>query len=115
MLPWEVKLREPKRILRDLARELRIPEFVVTRPKSGFGWEPHRWAPHGAALQPLVALASSEIEPELLSQLQSRGSDTAILLLNTINYAIWKRLCIQREPLQSLIDQLDCQAPGSRN
>jgi len=36
-IPWSLKLNNPKNILREVAKKLDIPEYIINRPKSGFG------------------------------------------------------------------------------
>jgi len=56
-MDWEYKLKEPKTILRDLARELKIPDFIINRRKAGFRIGPRKWAIKGGVFEPLIPLA----------------------------------------------------------
>lgn len=105
-IPWEAKLSAPKRVLRDLAGTLGIPEFIITRPKSGFGWPPERWGSRGGAFEALLPLASKTFGKGELAMMQTSETGTAILFWNMLNYAIWRRLFIDNEPLDLLRDEL---------
>jgi hypothetical protein len=106
-LPWTVKLREPKHVLRRVARALGIPEFIVSRPKSSFGVEPSRWAGAGSVFEPLVPLAARVIDEREIRAVQAVEYSTAMTFWNVLNYAIWKRLWIGGEPLARLLDELE--------
>jgi asparagine synthetase B (glutamine-hydrolysing) len=105
-IPWEVKLRQPKRVLRQLARALGIPEFVITRPKSGFGWETSRWAVAGTAFDALVPVASKAFDERALAETRSTDQESAKLFWAMLSYALWKRLCIDMDPLDTLHEEL---------
>ena len=53
-VPWDVRLREKKHLVRAALRQLGIPETLVIRPKLSFGFPARFWAPEGALFQPIV-------------------------------------------------------------
>jgi asparagine synthetase B (glutamine-hydrolysing) len=105
--PWELKLAEPKGTLRDAARKIGVPEFIITRPKAGFNIGQSKWAPRGAVLEPLVALAAKAWDEKELREMQSYRESSAYTFWAMLNYAIWKRLFIRGESLDVLMDELD--------
>ena len=105
-VPWNEKLAEPKRLLRNVGREIGVPDFILTRPKLSFGVHPDRWAVRGGAFEPLIKLAAPVVGEDTLRQLQSTNIHTAMTFWNLINYALWKRLWINAEPLGTLEDEL---------
>ena len=105
-LPWDMKLRRPKNILRGVARQLQIPEFIITRPKSGFGINSRGWAEKGSVFEPLVPLASRVFDEKQIRAMQSADTKRAMTFWNILNYSVWKRLCIDNEPLEVLLEQL---------
>jgi asparagine synthetase B (glutamine-hydrolysing) len=97
-LGWDVKLAKPKEVLRRVARKLDIPEFIITRPKSGFGIHRRDWVSDGV-FEPLLPLVSDTIDPDMLKSLQIGGDGNSRTLWHAFNYAIWKRVCVDRQDL----------------
>ena len=106
-LPWSLKSDPPKLVLRDAARLVDVPDFVLNRPKRGFGVRPERWALPGGVFEPLLALATDVYEEHDLRELQTAEPLSAFTLWNAINHAIWRRLWIDRDPVEQLLDELD--------
>jgi asparagine synthetase B (glutamine-hydrolysing) len=107
--PWELKLKEPKGVLRDVARKVGLPEFIITRRKANFNADPSRWAVPGAVLDPLVPLAAKVFGWREVRRMQRPRSRGAYTFWTMLNYAIWKRLFIDGETVGSLL--ADLQAP----
>jgi hypothetical protein len=105
--PWDVKLAEPKGLLRDVARKIGVPEFIITRPKAGFVVGPSRWALRDAAFEPLVPLAAKVWGEAELRRMQSSVWNTAFTFWTMLNYAIWRRLFIDGESLDTLMGELE--------
>jgi hypothetical protein len=105
--PWDVKLAEPKGLLRDVARKIGVPEFIITRPKAGFVVGPSRWALRDAAFEPLVPLAAKVWGEAELRRMQSSVWNTAFTFWTMLNYAIWRRLFIDGERLDTLAGELE--------
>ena len=112
-LPWSLKSDPPKLVLRDAARLLDVPDFVLSRPKRGFGVRPERWALPGGVFEPLLSLAAAVYDERELRDLQTPEPLTAFTLWNAINHAIWRRLWIDGEPTDRLLGELD-EAIGRR-
>ncbi len=105
-IKWETKLKESKHILRCIAKDLNIADFIIKRPKSGFGIAPSKWAKKGGIFDPLIPLASKCFDKNLILHFQSVESKSAMTFWNILNYSIWKRLCIDNEPLDVLYEEL---------
>jgi len=105
-IPWNVKLKKPKGVLRGVARQLKIPEFIITRPKSPFGIRDKSWSEKGGVFEPLVPLASKVFDEKQIRDMQSTEPKKAMTFWNILNYSIWKRLCINNEPLTTLLEEL---------
>jgi asparagine synthetase B (glutamine-hydrolysing) len=114
-IPWKVKLKNPKHIFREVAKKLKIPESIVSRPKSSFGLEVKGWAERGGIFEPLVPLASKVFDNEQIIRLQSSDSKKAMSFWNILNYSIWKRLFIKGEPPGVLIEELNKQFSDKMN
>jgi hypothetical protein len=101
-------LKEPENILRKtLARQCHVPDFIINRPKIGFGTKSNQWAKKGSVFEPLVPLVSKVFEEKDIKVMQSTEPKKAMIFWNMLNYAIWKRLHIQNEPLVVLLEELN--------
>jgi asparagine synthetase B (glutamine-hydrolysing) len=105
-VPWEVKLQQPKKVLREVANELKIPAFIVNRRKSAFGVQPEHWATPGGWFEPLIPLAAKVFPEKEIRGLQSANLESAHTFWNILNYSVWKRLVIDQEPLGVLLGEL---------
>jgi len=103
---WADKLAQPKNVLRKIAREIGVPEFIITRKKSGFGVNPSRWATRGSLFEPLLALCSRVFPEAELRRFQSTDLSKAMTYWNILNYALWKRIVIHGEPVAELQAEL---------
>jgi len=107
LIPWKLKLSRPKNKLRnEIAHRADIPKFIITRPKKSFGIHPNRWAKKGGVFEPLIPLASKVFDENEIRKMQSVESKKAMTYWNILNYSIWKRLCINHEPLEVLLEEL---------
>lgn len=105
---WNVKMCEPKHILRNVARRLSISEQIVSRPKNSFGIDVNRWAARGSIFEPLVSLAAKVFDQKEIRFLQNPAEySKAVTFWNVLNYAIWKRLCIGGESVSALQGELE--------
>ncbi len=105
-ISWPTKLSEPKRVLRLVARDLGIPDAIIDRPKSGFGIAGRQWALKGGLFEPLIPLAAKAFDETEIRSMQSTNLAERFTFWNMLNYGIWKRLCINREPLADLQSEL---------
>jgi hypothetical protein len=85
-----------------MARNLGVPEFVLDRRKAGFGIRRDDWALEGGVLDPLARFVSGMVDKEALRALRSREPKKAMLFWNFVNYALWKRMCVDGESPQNL-------------
>src|SRR4029453_9500706 len=105
--PWSFRLKEPKMVLREVARGLGIPEFIVSRRKSGFGIPAERWSGRRGVFEGLVPLASRVFGEKEVRRVQCTTPPKSMIFWNMINYAIWRRLHIAAEPVESLLGEID--------
>jgi asparagine synthetase B (glutamine-hydrolysing) len=105
-IPWEVRLRNPKHVLRETGRRLGIPEVILDRPKISFGINSRRWSEKGGVLEPLIPVAAKVVDIDELRSLQGTASQPAMTLWSLLNYAILKRLFILRERPESLVNEV---------
>jgi hypothetical protein len=107
-IPWELKLKRPENILRKvIARKCEVPEFILHRPKSGFGVRTKQWSQEGGVFEPLVPLASKVFDEKQIRRMQSSDPKRSMTFWNILNYAIWKRLHIANESLDLLREELE--------
>jgi asparagine synthetase B (glutamine-hydrolysing) len=106
-IPWDIKLKEPKKVLREVARSHMIPDFIINRPKSGFSAKPERWALKNMIFEPLIPLASKVIDEKHIRRMQTSDLMEAMTYWNILNYSIWKRLFINNEPIDILMDEIN--------
>jgi len=106
-IPWKLKLKKQNILRNEIAHQAKIPDFIVTRPKSSFGVRPERWSKKGGVFEPLVPLASKVINEKYIRSMQTHESKKAMTFWNILNYSIWKRLCIDNEPLNVLLEELN--------
>ncbi|MCK5643089.1 MAG: hypothetical protein KAJ19_19935 [Gammaproteobacteria bacterium] len=106
LIPWDMKLLEKKNILREVGRRLSIPEYIISRSKRGFGIVEERWGERESVFEPLVPLAAKVFDEKQIRLMQSIQPQKAMTFWNILNYSIWKRLCIDEEPLKVLEEEL---------
>ena len=104
--PWPIKIEAPKNIVRGVARLLGIPERIVSRPKSSFGISPERWARPGGVFQLFVPLAEELFGAEEVRAVQVLDEERAWIFWGMLNYAIWRRVVVDGEPVLRLLDRL---------
>lgn len=105
-IPWHLKPRSHKNILRWTARQYGIPDFIINRPKSGLNIRAKDWAEKGGIFDSLIPLASKVFDENQIRKMQSSNPEKAMTFWNILNYSIWKRLCINNEPVDVLLDEL---------
>lgn len=105
-LPWSLKLKEPKHLIRMMLRNNGFPESFITRPKRSFGFPSKYWALPGTLFQPLVDMASEMHDRTLLAKLQREDMSHAMLLWNLLNLYLFKKLIIDRAEPQAISDEL---------
>src|SRR5204863_5169851 len=109
----DTKLREPKALMRGALRRLEVPEFIIERPKSSFGLNLGGWALKGGIFEALVPMAAKVLPEEDIRSLQSEEWPKASTFWAMLNYAIWKRLCVEGETLDSLQEELEDRVTGN--
>lgn len=104
-LPWELKACRPKYVLTQVACNLKIPDFIINRPKTGLGLKKPFWHARGGPFESLIPLAAKVIEENEIRDMQNKGASQ--IFWNILTYAIWKRLFIMGEPASALQDELE--------
>ena len=91
-VPWDVKLRENKHLVRAALRQLGVPETLVTRRKLSFGFPVRFWAPKGALFQPIVDMATQVHNARVLESLQREEEGASMVLWCLLNQFLWAQL-----------------------
>lgn len=105
-IPWDLKLIEPKFILRRVARNMKISEFIVSRPKSGMSVDKTIWAEPDGIFEPFLSLCKGDFDIEEIRKLQTGNLSSAWTFWNILNYSIWKRIVIENNPPSELFEVL---------
>jgi hypothetical protein len=97
--------KSPRYFLNKIARKYYVPEFILTRKKLGFN--PITTVPTGF-FDPLIQTASKNVDIESISSLRDfNWNDKRFWTLwYLLNYSIWKRLWINDESKESLIEEI---------
>ncbi|MGQ9570398.1 MAG: asparagine synthase-related protein [Thermodesulfovibrionales bacterium] len=106
-VPWSLKLKRPKNILREVAKKIDIPWMIINRPKQSFGIAPDKWGKKGGVFEPLIPLCSKVFDIQEIQKIQSAELEKAMTFWNILNYSVWKRLCINNEPVSVLLEELN--------
>jgi asparagine synthase (glutamine-hydrolysing) len=114
-IDWNEKLAKPKNILRKVAERIHLPARIIDRKKSAFGVHPSRWSGKNGAFAPLAALAAKYFPQDEIERVQSIDSQSAMVYWNIVNYAVWRRLIIDGEPLQKLREELAASIAANRS
>jgi asparagine synthetase B (glutamine-hydrolysing) len=101
-LPWDLKLKSAKYLLRESGRALQIPDAILDRPKRSFGINSDRWPERDGVLEPLISVAAKVVDIKQLRALQGRAGRRAMTLWSLLNYAVLKRLVILNESVDVL-------------
>ena len=91
-VPWEVKLREKKHLVRAALRQLGVSEALIARPKLSFGFPVRFWAPKGALFQPVVDMATQIHDARVLESLQREEKGASMVLWCLLNQFLWTQL-----------------------
>ncbi len=105
-IPWKIKLKKPKNILRHVAQRIEIPSEIINRQKSGFGVDPKLWAQKDGIFESLLPLAKHFFKEEEIRKMQSSDIKKAMIYWNMLNYSIWKKVCIQNQPIETLLEEI---------
>lgn len=107
-IPWKLKLQSPENSLRkEIAHKTHTPDFIINRPKSSFGVRSNHWAEKDSIFEPVIPLALKVFDEKEIRKMQSVEPHKAMTFWNILNYSIWKRLCINNEPLPVLLEELN--------
>ena len=106
-IPIEIKESSPKILQKEIMRQYGIPEYILNREKRGFN--PVDTAPllKGGIFEPLIPVASKTFDESIIRKIQPKKWDWERFwtFWHIINFAIWKRLYINNESKETLIEE----------
>jgi asparagine synthetase B (glutamine-hydrolysing) len=107
-IPWQLKLKGYRALTKELARQSKLPNFIINRPKLGFSVNSIEWAKKGGIFEPLVSVALKVFDEKEIRKMQTSSDSRKVQMFwNILNYSIWKRLHIYNEPLDVLLEELN--------
>jgi asparagine synthase (glutamine-hydrolysing) len=106
-IPWQLKMQAPRILTKELGRQSELPNLILNRPKISFGVESKHWAEKGGIFDPIIPLVSKIIDEKEIRKMQSSDPTKAMTFWNIINYSLWRRLQINNEPLEVLLEELN--------
>jgi hypothetical protein len=106
-IPWKIKLKTPKYILRKVAKKIGVPEFIITRPKIGFPTRAEDWALPGKFMECFVPICKNYFTEKEIRGMQSKKTYKYATFWFMINYSIWKQIFIENKSPEILKKQLN--------
>lgn len=101
---WKERLCEPKHMLRELARELEVPEELISRKKASFGPVSTDWGKH---LIPLIPICENIKTTFNINMSKIQKKECRYNLWNLINFAIWKMLFIDNTKIDIIKNRIE--------
>jgi len=99
---WDVKLKEPKFILRNLARIEGVSEKIIQRKKGSFGPISQNWNKNLKKLKPLCYGVFPKVDIDNWFE----DNEKRYFLWNLINYVLWKKMFIKGEKINIMESKL---------
>jgi asparagine synthetase B (glutamine-hydrolysing) len=106
-MSWKYKMKYPKHAVKEIARHSGVPEFIITRPKSGFGIQNQRWISDGGPLGPLIDLAAELDNVFKIHAIDCRDAGTRMIRWNIVNFVLWKAMMIDNLSPGELTERLE--------
>jgi hypothetical protein len=107
-IPKEITYSSTKFLQKEVMRYYEVPEYIMNRKKRGFN--PVKTEPllRGGIFDPLIPVASKAFDEEIIRRMQPKtwSWDKFWSFWHLINYSIWKRIFIDNEPKESLLEEL---------
>jgi asparagine synthetase B (glutamine-hydrolysing) len=105
-IPWEIKNKEMKLILNNMAKILNIPDFIITRKKIGAAVGHEGWAITKGPFESLIKLCKDIFDYKYITKFLNGDMTDSMTFWNIINYCIWKRLFIFNQNTDELINEI---------
>jgi hypothetical protein len=106
-IPPDTKFKRYKHVLREVAHHCGLPKFIINRPKLGFNPLTTNPLVKEKIFEPLISVASKVFDEQQIRKVQpSDWGPKFWTFWNILNYSIWKRLWINNEPKEDLLEEL---------
>ena len=106
-IPPDIKFKTYKHVLKEVAHQSGVPSFIINRRKLGFNPLSNLDLLKKELFEPLIPIASKVFdEQQMRKVLPSDWGFNFWTLWNILNYSIWKRLWINNEPPEALVEQI---------
>ena len=106
-IPAYIKYKRYKHVLKKVASYCDIPDFISDRRKLGLNPLTNLSLIREKFFEPLIPIASKVFDKQQLRSVQpSDWGPDFWTLWNILNYSIWKRLWINNEPREVLLEEL---------
>ncbi|MFH1413975.1 MAG: asparagine synthase-related protein [Candidatus Omnitrophota bacterium] len=109
LVSWEHKLKSKKYLIRKMCEDIGIPQDIINREKSSFGFEVSKWGGnHGLLVQLIDRFASGPLKDSLNVDLfDLKKEKDAMTLWSLLNYYIWHRIFIEKQSVEDLGNMMD--------
>ena len=115
-IPWSVRMAPPENGLRKaFAQAVGVPEFILNRRKAGFGIRSDNWALEGGPFEGVARIAADVVGRDEIRAVRSREPGKAMIFWNLLNYALWKRICVNGESPGDLAAEIASVSPTTGN
>ncbi|MCG2711502.1 MAG: asparagine synthase C-terminal domain-containing protein [Candidatus Omnitrophica bacterium] len=103
-IPWKSKLQTQKYIIRTMCENVGVSPALLNREKSSFGFDVRKWGGQSGFLMELIsAFTVKEKKDQFKIDLfDTKGMEDAMTLWSLLNYYIWYRIFILRQPIEEL-------------
>jgi len=106
-LPENIKYESYKHVLKEVASYSGIPSFIIHRKKLGLNPLTNLALIRKKVFDPLISVASKIIDEKQIRKVQPTDWGPEFWTLwNILNYSIWKRIWINNEPKEILLEEL---------
>jgi hypothetical protein len=106
-LPANIKYKKYKHVLKEVANYCSIPDFIKNRKKLGLNPLTNLGLLREKVFEPLIPIASKVFDELQIRKVKPLDWGFKFWTLwNILNYSIWKRLLINNEPKEVLLEEL---------
>lgn len=106
-IPDGINYKKYKYVFKEVARHCGVPDFIVNRRKLGFNPLTNLDLLKEKVFEPLIPIASKVFDEQQVRNVNPENWGYNFWTLwNILNYSIWKRLWVNNEPKEILLQEL---------
>lgn len=106
-IPPRISYRKYKYVFKEVASYCGVPSQIIKRRKLGFNPLTNLDLLKKEFFEPLFPVASKVFDKEKLLKLNvTNWGYNFWTMWNILNYSIWKRLCIENEPVKAILEEV---------